>query len=152
MPAQADRLRAEITADPAGLGYAGTTDKQALALLTAPTRSIVRDVPVSELEAEILLGGMMMPLEQVAASSPAYGAAQALLGLIRSPRLQTLEYSDPAKKAVVDRMLGGLEAAGVLTTAQAGRLRGMGQATVSRAQEPGLVALTERDIQDARAI
>ena len=145
-------LAGEITNDLAGLGYSpGMTDKEILALMLAENRVISVDVPIGSLEAAILLNGLLGPISAVPDTSPAYGAARALLKLVMGPTSITqITYSDPTTRAQVDGMADALRDAGHITAAQHDLLLSLGRRTVSRAQEIGVPGVTEREIKEAR--
>lgn len=149
-------LYAELTTDPAGVGYAGKTDAERAALLNAETRDGWRDVAVGEVVGYALLNLMWPGIEDLAgnvsADATARNVARSAIALLTNPAMQTVQLSDPTKRTALAQMLGVLVLAGAITQAQSDGVLALGRAKISRAQELGLGAVTPSDVADAMRV
>ena len=112
-------VKAEITSDPAGRGYAGQS-AQAIADLLNASYSVAQpavhqDVLVADVEAYLRTNLLIAGLEDWVASAPpgiAKQAARELLGIIASPRITMFKTGMDADRNNLLAMLGAMQAAG----------------------------------------
>lgn len=147
-------LYSELTADPAGLGYAGKSDAERAALLNAPTRDGWRDVTVGEIAGYALLNLAWPGIEAAAESqdSNVRAVARSALALLTNPAIQTVQLSDAAKRATFTGMLDTLVAAGAITADHKAGVLALGQTKISRAQELSLGHVQTQDIINAEIV
>lgn len=137
-----EQLRAELTGDPAGLGYAplvnSAQDYQVAALLNADRDQVYSYAPIADLQAELhkMIHSSGLPtwsiIKQQAAGEAS--AIQAVCGLIVD--ITQARYSNvDMGLAVVQGSLAALETATILTTEQKTALLALGQRWRSRAEE-----------------
>ena len=147
-------LRAEVASDPAGLGLSWSlTDQQIHTLLHALSRP--RRVPLGEIEWEMnnMADAEGTPVwelinQQIAATTAVGVAARAAMALAKA----RVDHPDIDTHSPVYRgQLDVLQTAGILTTAQATRLKDLGDNAISRAAELGLTARMA-NIANARAL
>lgn len=124
-------LRAELTADPTGLGYAGMQPEQIRTALASATTETIRNVPLDELQAYLMTAiaeGQPVPawwmLKSAAASNPVAEMAYDLF----SSRLQALDVRLPT----VQTLLWQLVSTSVLTQDIADAIVAMSHVTVAR--------------------
>lgn len=143
-----DTLRAEVTADPLGRGYAGMNAKQLAASLNEVNRTVRRPVPIVDLSsfcategitgavkalAEIPLGGQLAP--GVTMDVPTKAALLTVeIILLTDYRLTTADTDSPKFAAACD----GLIQLGCMSLEQKAALLALGDVTQSRADELGL--------------
>lgn len=136
-------LKAEI-ALPA---YAGMTDAQISASISANTIPVTIDISIDDLEGYLLLEQLLPELEAYPASTTATDdatiaavkAAKALSGLVSSTRLTIVQSSDPTQYAVFKSFVDALLAAPTpqLTQIQHDTVLGMAAGTTSRGAQIG---------------
>lgn len=128
-----DALRAELTDDPLGVGYAALTDAEAAATLNAKTRPGV--TPRQELLALIGIMGIYGPVKRRATMAETDVETDLMNNVLYvvDADIPTIDLTRPELQA----MLGGLVAFGVLTEAQAGEIAALAQNRRSRAEELG---------------
>lgn len=144
-------LRNELATDPLGIGYAAMSDIETLASLSARTRTVFRDVGISQLAGVIEEQALVPALRAVPEASPVYPVAEQLLRFaVGQTPVTSISYSDPAIRARTDQGIGGLAQMGIITQAQAATILALGRTTISRAEELGLGPLTELQIKEAR--
>jgi hypothetical protein len=146
-------LIAELAADPLGRGYAGMTNQEAAANLTATLPPHARTVPDStrrtfrdlcRIAGVDQAGNIYAKLAAVADSNPGVALAIAAAGDYAADG--GLDFSDAATVAAIE----GLLIAAALTEAEGNTLKALGQQTVSRARELGLGTVTDGHIGSAR--
>lgn len=144
-------LRAELTTDPARLGYgpllaAGSANRVA-DLLNASTQQGLGSVPITPLLEWIAAHGIMARLRAAAAGPDAAVAsiAEVALMLVSNPNIPALDLS----RVRVQQMLGALTQAGVIPTEAQTELLGMATTYVSRAYVLGLGMVSADDVSRA---
>ena len=144
-------LRAELTTDPAKLGYgpllaAGSANRVA-DLLNARTQAGLGSVPITPLLEWIAAHGVMARLRAAAAGSNEQVAsiAEVALMLVSNPNIPALDLS----RVRVQQMLGALTQAGVIPTEAQTELLGMATTYVSRAEVLGLGWVSADDVSRA---
>jgi hypothetical protein len=144
-------LRAELTTDPAKLGYGpllatGSANRVA-ALINESTQQGLGSVPITPLLEWIAAHGIMARLRAAAAGEDAAVAsiAEVALMLVSNPNIPALDLS----RVRVQQMLGALGAAGVIPAEAQAELMGMATTYVSRAQVLGLGAVSADDVSKA---
>jgi hypothetical protein len=144
-------LRAELTTDPAKLGYgpllaAGSANRVA-ALINESTQQGLGSVPITPLLEWIAAHGIMARLRAAVAGDDVAVAsiAEVALMLVSNPNIPALDLS----RVRVQQMLGALTAAGVIPADAQAELMGMATTYVSRAQVLGLGAVSADDVSKA---
>ena len=144
-------LRAELTTDPAKLGYgpllaAGSANRVA-DLLNAPTQAGYGSVPITPLLEWIAAHGVMARLRAAAAGSNEQVAsiAEVALMLVSNPNIPALDLSRPRVQA----MLGALAQAGVIPAEANAELLAMAAVSVSRATVLGWGYVSADDVSRA---
>lgn len=138
-------LRAEIALSK----YGGMTDAQIATAVTAETVTTAQDVAISAVGGYMLARGIIAKADAWAAANPAdtsgvLVAIRSLEGLMASPHLTVVEMSNPDIAAAVQQMIGGMAAAGIMTSAQQTEILAMAQINTTRAAQLGL----DTDIHD----
>lgn len=145
-PEQLNVLRAEIHADPQGIGYDECLPDRpghVVDRINAPTRTAIKSrmVTARAVLAEVPGGPAILDkLEAASAGSAAVRWAMRFLG-----QEAGIDVGSPATQG----MLTQLAAAGVLTQAEAHSLRDMALQPASRAEQLGLPPVTEAHLRAA---
>lgn len=130
-------LRTEIETDPKGLGYAGKTPDQVLALLTAKTRTRLRVLGSAELVAWAAANGRLASIKDASTNSAFPGAVRSI-ALAATMLLErdgtTLDLNLQSRKDLV----AGLVQANVLTAADSEDLFASATENISRLEETGI--------------
>lgn len=144
-------LKSEIETDPEGIGYAGKSHAAIAGLLNAATRDGWRDVTVGEVAGYALLNLAWPGIEAAAESqdSNVRAVARSALELMTNPAIQTVELSKADKRAAFTALLDVLVAASAITADHKAGVLALAAATVSRAAELGLGAVTPSHVADA---
>lgn len=134
-------LKAEIALSK----YGGMTDAQIAVALAADTITIMQDVPISAVGGYMLARGITAAADAWATAHPddttgVLSAVRSLLGLLASPHLTTVEMSNPTIAAAVEQMLGGMVAAGIMTSTQQAEILALASTSTTRAAQLGLDA------------
>ena len=131
-------LKAEI-AKPA---YAGMTDAQIEAALTAPM-TVAVDVPTGAVEgffrSRLLMGGLQRFVANPPQGAPAelVEGISEFLGMVLSPHVSAVQMSDPSINATVTTVINAAAASGLLTTQQAADLLALGVRQTTLAETLG---------------
>lgn len=146
-----DILKAEITADPLGVGYAAMSAEEAVAALNAKTRARPVSITSGELLAWSGQAGRFQRLDDAADNPALPGELRSVCKTARAMILRdgtTLDLTRPDRAA----MLGALVASGVLTGDDAASLTALGQEKCSRAEELGLPTVGPHHVDYARSL
>lgn len=126
--------------------YQGQTVAQQAALLLT-SQSVACDVSIAAVEGYLLINGIRTAINNFIASPPAgastavIDAAQSLVALLDSPRLNVIEMaSDPTVAQAVTAMLGAMVAASLMTSAQEATLLSLATTSVTPASQLGFGA------------
>jgi hypothetical protein len=144
-------LRAELTTDPAQLGYApllaAGSANQVAGLLNERTQQALGSVPITPLLEWIAAHGIMARLRAAAAGEDAAVAsiAEVALMLVSNPNIPALDLS----RVRVQQMLGALTQAGVIPADAQAELIGMATTYVSRADVLELGYVSADDVSRA---
>lgn len=147
-------LRDELTADPAGMGYApllaAGSANQVADLLNESSQEGLGSVPITPLLEWIAAHGIMARLRAAAARPDADVAsiAEVALMLVSNPNIPALDLSRPRVQA----MLGALAQAGVIPAAAQAELLGMATTYVSRGWVLGLGYVSADDVSRAMEV
>ena len=147
------RLALELTDDPLQRGYAGMTDHQVADSLNAADRVRYRDVPLGELAGLVELRNIYEKL----VAAPADLTAAKLLRLVSGETaISVIEYSLPQVRATLDAQLSALAVASIITGDDLAAIAALGQETVSRAEELGILGQAPKvgavTVQRARSL
>lgn len=142
-------LKAELTDDPVGRGYAAMTAEQAAASLNAADRSVQGPVPIGDvLRWSAGVDGIYMLREASERGTPKKRQmADAALQLVNHPHVVELDVTDPELAAMLD----GLVALSVFTSEQVDALKARGVRTISRAEQLGIAPVKPGHVEKARA-
>ena len=144
-------LRAELTNDPAGLGYgpllAAGSANRAAALLNEPTQAGLGKVAITPMLIWIAKHGVMARLRAgTAASDPALASiSEVALLIINNPNIDAIDFGLPDVQA----MLGALAQAGVIPADAYQELTSIATVQRSRADVLGLGAVSADDVSKA---
>lgn len=145
-------LAAELTDDPAGIGYAGMDDTGAAAAINAPSQTVTRGVPMTDVLRWAVSSGALLAVQTAAAGQGAGTDATArtlatgALMMIQLGAGTELGIDDPE----VAGMLSAMVAKGVISGAQRDALLTRGVQHVSRADVLGLGYVAPGDVGLAR--
>ena len=148
------KLRAELTEDPEGYGYADLPDPEAANALNAPTRPSRGTVAAAEVRRFVLLNGIW-PRLTAAQNAPDQfiaGTAQTILQTLAPNSFDEIRMGDPAVAKAVGDMLETMVAAGVMTADQRDKMMALGDVIISRAEELGLERVHHLDVAEARRV
>lgn len=148
-----DILRAELEADPLGVGYPNMADSEAADALNAPTRPGKKEVQANEVRMYVLLHGLWPAIENVASTStnPLHkGTAVTILQTLGAGSFDTIRMNNAAIAEGVSSMLQTMVEAGAMTAEHRVAMIAMGDAQVSRAQELGLGTVHHLMVAEAR--
>lgn len=141
----------ELRDDPAGLGYAGKTDAQRLALLTGATRTRPAPMRLSTFTQFLMSRALLRRVRDAEANAALPDAVRdicyGLLLLIQSAADRVIDPADPATVA----MIGALVAAGVVSADDRAAFLAAAVEPCSRADQLGLVNLGLGHMASARA-
>ena len=127
------KLKAEITTDPLGLGYAGMTDQQVADSLNALTRTLAVSKTVGAL-------GIMREVGPTAGATildkleAASAQDSRLKWFLRELTTNGVDLGHPSTRQTIDELVAG----GVLTVSEGAALKGAAETAESRATELGL--------------
>lgn len=139
-------LRAELQADPQGLGYAGKTPAELLALLNAPSRSA--PILAADVRRYLMIVDRWAEIARVARfGDPDPDKLRAAIRIVEA--LQEIPSFDLGVPAYAQAIGGGLDAliaAGLLDQDQKATILQLGAGKRSRCQELGQSAATMGDV------
>lgn len=146
------KLKTELDTDPIGRGYSGMGDAAVSESLSMnKDRSFVCDVDCGTMLRWCARHDGILILERGAghAAKPVRSACKTALELLRNPKVETLDLSDPEVQALFD----GLVAAGLFTSAEKEDLEDLATKLVCRAFELWRVSVvTPSQVADARRL
>ena len=152
MATDMEKLRAEITNDPEGLGYAGKTDAEVLGLLLAENRPRLGPLEHGLLIRTLAGGGRLAKIQRAASAwaddtkDTTTSVAMVALGFFN----QADSGLDPSQAADV-ALVNALVSTGTLSSDDRTALVDAATQTVSRATELGLGLVRLGYVQKARA-
>ena len=146
------KLRAELTEDPEGYGYADLPDPEAANALNAPTRPGKGTVAASEVRRFVLLNGIWPKLTAAEKAPDPFiaGTAQTILQTLAPNSFDEIRMGDAEVAGAVGGMLNTMVSAGVMTEGERDRMMALGDILISRAEELGLGRVHHLDIAEAR--
>jgi hypothetical protein len=145
------KLVSELKTDPAGIGYAGMTHRQAADAMNAAVRTVKRDVPPEKLFKLLVERGLWVKLSRLAEDTSQQTAArseaaQLLVEVAYPPGGASIDLSS----AAVAGALNTLVAAGDLQASDKNAILALSDMKISRAEEIGLPFVYEGHVESAR--
>lgn len=145
-------LAAELAADPAKLGYAAMDDTAVADALNAPTQTVTRGVPMTDVLRWAVSSGALLAVQTAAAGQGA--GTNATARTLATGALMMINLGAGTDLGIDDSEVAGMLTAmvqtGVITGAQRDALVARGTRHVSRADVLGLGDVTPGDVQRAR--
>lgn len=143
-----DLLTAELTSDPAGIGYADMSDADAAAAIMASTQPARQLADRWRVKEAIYLAGRWPALVDLQASENADLAtlARTAIAYLSDPDFERINLDYP----MVETMLDMLMAVGLLTPELRAQIHAMGDTTTSRAAILGLPKMEPGHVASAR--
>ncbi len=141
-----DTLRAELSDDPLGVGYAGMTNLQVAQAINTESRIEYMDVEVAVLERYLAAEGALLPIRDAAASG--HVVAREFVALIDSINVDAFDVRHPRAMAGLDRLVTD----GLLSQTQRDAIVALSERAISRAAELGIGTVTADDVMRARSL
>lgn len=145
-------LAAELADDPVGIGYVGMNDTEAAAAINAPTQTVTRGVPMTDVLRWAVSSGALLAVQTAAAGGGA--GANSTARTLATGALMMINLGAGTDLGIDDSEVAGMLTAmvqtGVLTSGQRDALVARGTRQVSRADVLGLGNVTPGDVQRAR--
>lgn len=140
-------LSAEVNGDPLNRGYASMTNNEVWASLLVEDRPLRVLVPLWQIKKHAIENGYWITLKNTATEHPGYSAAALAVDYIDDQRFENLDIDLSSTQT----LLGGLVASSLLTQDLADELDALADSFQSRANELGLVGLSNAHISEVRA-
>ena len=139
-------LSAELANDPLTRGYAAMTDNEVWVSMTTADRPARALVPIWKIKKHAIESGYWLALKNCAVEHPGYVAAALAVDYISDSRFENIDLD----LTITITMLGGLVATSLITQTQADEIDALADTLQSRADELGLVGLSNGYIKEAR--
>jgi hypothetical protein len=140
-------LSAEINNDPLDRGYASMNNNEVWASLLVENRPLRILVPLWQIKKHAIENGYWLTLKNTTAEHAGYAAAALAVDYIDDARFDNLDID----LASTQLLLGGLVATSLLTQTLADELSALANSFQSRANELGLIGLSNGHISEVRA-